>query len=686
MSLIRGFDQFLHGGDYNPDQWLRFPEVIDDDFRLMKLAGCNTFSVGIFAWSQLEPEEGRYEFAWLDDIMDRMEKVGHNVLLATPSGAKPFWLSEKYEEVRRVTREGQRELSGGRHNHCWSSPVYRAKVREMNQQLATRYGKHPALKMWHVSNEYGGECYCPLCLQGFRGWLQQRYGSLDAINAAYWSSFWGHRFTDWNQIDPRLSALDGVMLDWPRFVAWQIQDFYRWEAEPLRRLSPRIPVLTNVMGFHLGIDYHLLASHLDLVADDSYPSYDGDSPHLLAHAAEFSMKFDMLRCLKGKPQPWFLMESCIDGRQVWYAGRLKHPGLHHLEMFQAIAHGADGTMYFQWRKGRGGCEKDHGAVVAHMHPEETRSFRDVQALSQRYEKITEVLGSINRADTALLLDWDSRWAYRAAMGTPDSRNPEALIAHASQHYLPFWRRGATVDVLASTHDFRSYKMVIVPRLYSLQTGVAQRMKEFVRQGGTVVMTALTGMVNETNLCWTDGCPGDGLEEMAGIWLEEIDVFRDKQETRPISAVEGNTLGLTGSWKAGFVCGRIHNRGATTLACYADGWMKGQPAITAHAFGKGTVYYLAADFDAEGLDQFYQAVLRSLDVATFLEDKQSLPGKIGIAKREKDGSSYWFLLNFSKAETKISVPNQKLFDLESGKEVTANLPLSPWQAIILREQK
>lgn len=679
--IIPGFRAILHGGDYNPDQWLSQPEVIDEDFRLFEECGCNTFTVGVFAWSRLEPTEGVYDFGWLDSILDRMAGAGKNVILATPSGAKPFWLSERYDEVRRINREGNREFSGMRHNHCWSSPVYRIKVLGINTLLAQRYGRHPAVKMWHVSNEFNGECFCPLCVSRFQEWLEKRYGNLDALNAAYWSDFWAHRFSCWTEINPRDWALDGLTLDWRRFASWQVEDFFEWEAAPLREHSPGVPVLTNLMGFFEGVDYHRLAGHLDIVADDSYPGYDADSPDLVRNAAMTALKFDMMRCLKGEPRPWFLMESCIDGRQIWSHLRLKVPGLHHLEMFQALAHGADGTLYFQWRKGRGGVEKYHGAVVHHTHARETRSFREVSALSRRYESLAGILDSSNRSEVALLLDWESRWGYRASKGLPGTNDPSSLIAHAADHYLPLWRRGISVDVLSSRHDFSSYRLLIVPRLYLLQPGFAVRLREFVQKGGTVLLTALSGMVNKTNLCWTDGCPGDGLEQLSGVWMEETGEGSPHAELR-VASQNANALGIEGTWKVGNAHTRIHLRGAKTVLSYANGWLRGTPALTARAAGNGRTFYLAADLEQSGLDAIYEALSQACGLASFYRDGSALPPGVSVQTRRSESTVYRYFLNFSGETQTVRLPHGHHVNVESKADEEECVVLAPWEAKVL----
>ncbi len=217
--IIPGLPHLVHGADYNPDQWLDRPEVIEADFRLAREAKMNSFSIGIFAWAALEPEEGRFEFGWLDNIMDRMADEGMKAVLATPSGAKPNWMALKYPEIRRVQPLGHRDHQAGRHNHCYTSPVYREKVTLINTRLAERYASHPALGIWHLSNEYGGECHCELCKQAFRRWLERKYGTLDRLNKAWWTTFWAHSYTAWEQIDWIDGSVHGLVLDWKRFVS-----------------------------------------------------------------------------------------------------------------------------------------------------------------------------------------------------------------------------------------------------------------------------------------------------------------------------------------------------------------------------------------------------------------------------------------------------------------------------------
>ena len=392
----------LHGGDYNPDQWRLTPAAWDEDMRLMKRAGCNAMTVGIFSWTALESEEGRFDFSWLDTIMDKLQDTGAFAVLATPSGAKPAWLAQKYPEVLRVTNDRRRLLWGGRHNHCFTSPVYRAKVALINAKLAERYSHHPAMLLWHLSNEYRGDCHCDLCQAAFRNWLKVRYhNDLGALNHAWWTAFWSHTYTDWSQIQSpsRIgeTGVHGQNIDWMRFVTDQTIDFIRAEIAPLKRVNPELPVTTNLMGFYTGLDYWKLAQELDVVSWDSYPAYH-DRPDDWHDAVTVSFLHSMNRSFKQKA--WMQME-CSPSVQNWKpVNKLKRPGLHVVEGLQSIAFGSDTVQYFQWRKSRGGCEKFHGAVVDHYATEQTRVFKEVAELGRIMGQLDQVRSEETRLNSS----------------------------------------------------------------------------------------------------------------------------------------------------------------------------------------------------------------------------------------------------------------------------------------------
>ncbi len=674
--LISGERRILHGGDYNPDQWISEPDVLREDDRLMDLSGCQTFAVGIFAWMRLEPEEGRYEFEWLDRTFERMEKGGRRVILATPSGAKPAWMSKKYPEIRRVNREGRREPHAGRHNHCWRSKVYREKLAAIDERLSERYGKHPALGMWHISNEFSGECYCELCLSHWHAFLEDKYGTLAALNEAWWTAFWSHTFTRFDEIDPRDLSVDGMKLDWFRFGTEQCLDFMRAEIQAIRKHS-QAPCTTNFMGTFGGLDYSRLAQELDLISDDQYPSYDPFDPSLEQRVIGISMKNDLHRCFK-PDRPWMLMESCPDAVQWKTPVILKRPGIHQAEMLQALGHGAEGTCYFQWRKGRGGSEKLHGAVVDHVGHEDTRVFRTVQSLSATYAKIEDMVGSEIKSEVALLFDWEVRNAFEGTEGvrSSDSSYEKTCLLH----YTPLSRHGVSVDVIGTDRDFAGYKLVMAPQMWLLRPGLAARVRAFVEGGGVFVGTYYTGVVEESGRCFGGGWPGDGLMDVFGIWNEETDWLPDDVTRKVMTTDVGKARNLKDTYEARHVCALVHLRGAEMLAQYGEDFYRDRPALTVNRLGAGEAFYHAACLGPEFLEDFYGELVRRLGLSQALAGR--LPTGVFVQRRVHPQGEYFFLQNFSNSKKEVPLAGGGFCDRLKGALIEGPWSLDAWDSTVL----
>jgi beta-galactosidase len=634
-----------HGGDYNPDQWLDRPEVLDQDFRLFPLAGVNTVSIGIFAWTRLEPSDGVYDFTWLDSLMDRLAAAGMQAVLATPSGAKPAWMSEKYPEILRVQGNRVKDLHGGRHNHCYTSPVYRRKAVEMNTKLAERYKNHPALALWHVSNEYGGECHCSLCQDAFRTWLQKRYGSLDALNRAWWTDFWSHRYTAWSQVESPSpqgeTSVHGLVLDWKRFVDAQSLDFFLAESAPLRKITPKIGVTVNMMGTYPVLNYWNWAPHVDVVSWDSYPRWHNGDQSNADEASKTAFLHDLNRSLKGG-RPWLLIESTPSQVNWQPVNRLKAPGLHRLSSLQAVAHGSDSVMYFQWRKGRGAAEKFHGAVVDHVGHENTRVFREVAEVGRDLQALAPVAGTSVHAQAAVIFDWENRWAIDEFQGfsRPDRDYERACI----EFHRALWRLSVSCDVPNQDQDLANYSLVAAPWLHMVKPGTADRLKAFVEAGGTLVLTYFSGWVNESDLCFEGGFPGP-LRPLAGVWAEELDPLWKGQSNRALPA-KGNDLGLSGEYSIETFCELVHPEGSEVLAVYGDDWYAGRPVLTRHKVGQGEVYYLAARTDQRFLDDLMSALVKRAEVRPV---REGLPAGVNAQRRSDGQRETVFVMNFNDHE-------------------------------------
>ncbi|MEN4907513.1 beta-galactosidase [Rahnella bonaserana] len=640
----------LHGADYNPEQWLESPDVLIRDVEMMKEARCNVMSVGIFSWSALEPEEGHFTFGWMDQVLDRLHENGISVFLATPSGARPAWMSQKYPEVLRVGRDRVKALHGGRHNHCMSSPVYAEKVQLMNSALAKRYAHHPAVIGWHISNEYGGECHCNHCQTRFRDWLKARYVTLDALNKAWWSTFWSHTYSDWAQIESPSpqgeSGVHGLNLDWRRFNTDQVTRFCREEIRPLKAENPALPATTNFMEYFYDYDYWKLASVLDFISWDSYPMWHTRKDDI-GLAAYTAMYHDLMRTLK-QGQPFVLMESTPSFTNWQPVSKLKKPGMHILSSLQAVAHGSDSVQYFQWRKSRGSSEKFHGAVVDHVGHIDTRVGREVSELGGILSALAPVAGSRVEAKVAIIFDWESRWAMDDSLG-PRNQGLEYENTVAG-HYRALWAQGIAVDVINADCELSGYELVIAPMLYMVRAGVGERITAFVQAGGRFVATYWSGIVNESDLCFLSGFPGP-LRPVLGIWSEEIDSLTDDQHNS-VSGVEGNALGLNGPYRASELCEVIHLEGAAALATYGDDFYAGTPAVTVNLFGKGQAYYLASRNDPQFHADFYTALAKEMKLPRALE--ATLPEGMTAARRTDGESEFVFLQNYAAQSQTITL--------------------------------
>jgi beta-galactosidase len=439
------------------------------------------------------------------------------------------------------------------------------------------------------------------------------------------------------------------------------------EIAPLKKITPNVPVTTNMMGFYDMLDYWVVGELCDFIADDSYPTwYDTDDNTDTAILQ--SARHDMYRSMKGG-KPFLIMESCPSATNWQHYHRLKRPGVHKREMIQAIAHGADGTMYFQYRKGKGACEKFHGAVIDHVGHENTRVFNEVAEIGRIHGTLAAVIGTSVKPEVAIVYDWDVKHALDYSAG-PTNENKKYLDTFKKM-YKPFWQAGVPVDVIQSTCAFDKYKVLVLPMLFMIKAGVAEKIEKFVSAGGTVIATYLTGIVDEYDRCFTGGWPGCGLRKVFGIWNEEIDgiTSNDKQQ---VVAVKGNPLGLKGKFKAYDYCERIHPETAKVIAVYGKDFYAGEPAVTVNKFGKGKVYYIAARTDNEFIRDFTSAVIKDSKIRKVL--LETLPDGVTAQLRTDGKREFIFILNFKNKKQKIDFGNEKFVDMLSKKDVKGELKI------------
>jgi beta-galactosidase len=654
-----------HGADYYPEQWPR--EVWQEDFRLMGEAGMTTATVGVFSWVSLQPSEHEFTFEWMDEILDGLHTQGIKVVLATPTAAQPAWMSQAYPQMMRVNARGVTYEHGGRVKYCPNSPDYRRFSGEIARRLAERYKDHPAVILWHISNEYDGWCYCDTCAVRFREWLQAKYGTLDELNQRWWTTFWSHTYTDWSQIMPPYehgeSLTHGLNIDYFRFMSESHIACYTNERDIIRAITTDIPITTNLMGAYKPIDYRKFAQELDIVSWDCYPNPNQT-------AGEIAFMHDTHRGLKDG-QPFLLLEQTPSSQNWQTINALKRPGVLRLWSYIAVAHGADAVMYFQWRRGRGGSEKLHGAIVEHSGRTDTRVFREVSQLSAELKQLSGLVGARRDAQVGIIFDWDNWHALDDSIGPVREKR---YYDTASKHYLAFYRHNVPIDVVFPESDFSQYKVLVAPMLYMLKPGFAEKVETFVKAGGTFVTTYLSGIVDETDLAFENGYPGP-LHRVLGIHVEEIDALYDGQVNQIVLSEQS----------AMYSCSRLadllHAEGAEVLATYGSDFYQGMPVLTRNTFGEGHAYYIASDPEPAFLDQLYGGILQAHGITALLD----APDGVEVTARYKaDGQAVIFVLNHNDQPTKVELNGRTFQDVLSGESVSGALDMDAYGVRVLSE--
>lgn len=629
--------RFLYGGDYNPEQWLDKPEILRTDVDYFKKAGINTVTVGIFSWSRLEPEEGQYDFDWLASIVENLYENDISVILATPSGARPKWLADRYQEVLRVNGDRRRALFGGRHNHCYTSPLYREKVRAIDTELANRLGNHPGVILWHISNEFGGECHCPLCQEEFRNWLKDRYQTIEKLNECWCTAFWSHTYRSFREVESPSpigeSMLHGLSLEWKRFVTDRTVDFAKWEIKAIRDAGNDKPVTANLMYDFTGLNYFKFQDALDVVSWDSYPTWH-KGPEALT-AMDCGMQHDLMRSIGKKP--FLLMESCPSSTNWQEVSKLKRPGMLKAASLQAIAHGSDSVLYFQMRQSRGASEKFHGAVIDHYGGQDTRVFREVCQVGNALRQLSETAGSHIKAQAAILWDTESRWAMENAQG------PRNIGLHHKEQvnacYSSLRQSGLCVDIIDMEQDITAYRLLIAPTAYLFRAGISEKLRQFVKAGGTLIMTYLSGIVDEYDRCGLGGTP-IGLTDVLGLRFAEIDGLYDG-ETNILTPVPGNRERIINQFECRYLCELVETSTARTIMTYGKDFYAGRPAVTCNDYGAGKAYYISAHTDSA----LYKALLKE-NITSLNLPLPNVPDGLEINVRENDSAYYIFLQNFN----------------------------------------
>lgn len=629
-----------YGGDYNPEQWPE--ESWAEDMRLLKLAHIDLVTLNVFSWAMLQPDENTYNFDKLDKIMALVKKNGLKVCLATSTAAHPAWMARKHPDILRVDANGRRRKFGSRHNSCPNSPTYRKYAVALAQKLANRYKDHDNIVAWHISNEYGGECYCENCEKAFREWLREKYGTIEEVNRVWDTAFWGHTFYDFEDIvlpnylsehwgDER-STFQGISLDYKRFNSESILKAYRLEYDAIHAVTPDIPITTNLMGTFPGLDYQMWGKYMDFISWDNYPS--NDMP-----VENTSLRHDLMRGLK-QGKPFALMEQTPSVQNWQPFNMLKRPGVMRLWSYQAVAHGADTVLFFQLKRSVGACEKYHGAVIDHAGHENTRVFREVAQLGAELEKLGDItLGARSEARAAILFDWDNWWAISYSSGPSIYLDYCREVEH---YYKAFFDQNIPVDIIGVEDDPSPYALVVAPVLYMVKTGYDEKLRDYVKNGGRFLTTYFSGYVDEHDLVTIGGYPGK-LRDILGIWVEEEDALPEDMH---------NSFHYRGkTYPASLLCDLLHTEGAESLATYNEDFYAGMPVLTKNAFGKGFGYYVATSSD----DSFYRDHIGEICKEAGIAPIMDTPEQIEVTKRVNQNGSFVFLLNHGETDYVAALP-------------------------------
>ncbi|MEU0447314.1 beta-galactosidase [Streptomyces tendae] len=645
--------RILYGGDYNPEQWPE--ETWPEDIRLMKAAGVNSVTLGVFSWSKLEPRPGVHDFGWLDRLMDLLHEAGIGVVLATPTASPPPWLGHLHPDTLPRDADGRTEWWGGRQHFSHSSTVYRRHAAAITEALASRYASHPALTLWHINNEYCTYDHGDEAAPRFRRWLQDRYGTLDALNTAWGTAFWSQGYGDWAEVAPPRHAHylrnPTQVLDFRRFTSDMLLECYAAERDIVRRHTPHIPVTTNFMPLWSGQDAWRWAEEEDVVSVDLYPD-----PRDPFGAQEGALVQDMTRSqARG---PWMLMEQAA-GPVNWRG--VNHPkprGLNRLWSLQAVARGADAVCYFQWRQSRQGAEKFHSGMVSHAG-EEGRTHQEVVRLGADLARLgPHVAGGTVGADIAVLHDWHAWWA------ADQEARPSARVDHADvlrAWHRALWRGGLTTDFAHPEDDLTPYKVVVVPQLYALTDAAVDNLLAHVRGGGTLVCGFLTGVADMDDRIRPGGMDAR-LRELFGI--------RTLHEWWPLDADESADCdGFRGTlWSE-----EIEPDGtASDTIPYRGGELDGLPAV----LRKGSAWYLSTLPEPDALRDLLARVAADAGAHPVLD---ALPADVEAVRR----GDLLFLLHHGRDPVTVDVPGTHR-ELLTDAVVTDRVTLGRYGVAVLRD--
>ena len=656
------------GVDYYPEHWPR--DRWETDIKLMKEAGFNTVRLAEFAWVDMEPSEGRFDFNWLDDAIKLLARYDMNVILGTPTAVMPAWVARKYPETLRMKADGTRIVWGGRKNNCYSNRDYRSLSELITRAMAEHFAKRPNVIGWQIDNEFGGEeCFCSSCRAQFQTWLQRKYRTLDELNLAWGNRFWGLKFTAWEEITIPDCATDrawvmgnpSACLDWKRFITWQQARFQAVQARIIRESCPDDFITHNFMGLFSALDYYDMARDLDFVSWDNYPIWS-DKPNI---PYDSSLAADVMRGLKGKN---FMIMEQTAGPCGWESfGRNPWPGEIRKIAYQQLAHGSDGQIWFRWRTCTVGREQYWHGLLGH-DGKPLRRYNEAAQTAKEFRKLeTYLRGTTVKSEVAILYDYDNLWSLSFQPGFAGN----SLQGAIRRYHNALMRAGVNVDIVNREADLSPYKLVLTPDLSIMPDETAQKLDAYVKNGGVLLADCRTGVKNERNLCHERTLPGL-LSPALGITIEEYSSLGADSSYRVIS-----DKGLTGT--AIQYLDWVNPQTAESLAGYIDEWhMQKFAAVTRNSCDKGKGWYVGTVI-AE--DTFYDSLVRELLKDAGISPEVVPPVGVEAAIRQGQGRRLLFLINHTDETQFVKVPQDRL-ELLSGEKTTGSIQLDRFGVAVI----
>ncbi len=677
MAFTDKVGKIFYGGDYNPDQWSE--DVWKEDMRLMKAAGVNMVSIGMWAWAHIQPKEGAWDWTFMDKIMNMFAENGIYVDLATPTAAHPNWLSKKYPEVLPVMADGMRMSYGSRQTFCPSSKKLLNFNAKITRKIVERYKDHPTLAAWHIGNEYSHLvilCHCDTCESNFRKWLKVKYKSLDGVNEAWGTVFWSNTYGEWNEIiSPKITAHQhnpAHLLDYKRFMSDIYLHSMKAEANICREVTPQIPITTNYLYEFNNLDYFKWSQEIDFVAVSSFPDTKPGE-----HIGKPPFSHAKMRGLK-RQTPFVILEQAANNVNWRDANNNKKPGIMRLWSYQGLAHGSDGLCFFQWRASLKGAEKFHSAMVPHAG-EDTRIHQEIKQLGNELPKIKEIIGSTIDAKVAILFDYESWWALDNKPGTTSFLDYNKQV---QKFYLGLHEMNIPCDMVFSIDtelDVSKYDIVMAPAMYIVQPGIADKIKTFVKNGGTFLTNFSSCMVDENEAVFEGGYPGP-LRDVLGFWVEEYESILEGVDN---SVKLSNKLGgKKETYPATIWADILRLEGAKALGKWTKDFYKGKPCFTENKYGKGKAYYIGTDLGVE----FNKVLLAKLCKDKKIKPVMNTPKNVEATVRTNGKKKWLFVLNHNFKAAKVTLPKAGLVDILTGKKMPKIITLKALDTVILKEIK